>query len=230
MNSFKAARRIASLRKQVVDYFKNPHKHIDLSDIEHYDDDRFIVRMTPLDQIMGLEHLGSGCYADVYALDDQRVLKVIKKEDSGYQRYVDLIRKHPNNPHFPKVFYQGKWGQKQVYILERLSAEPVTEETKRQEAEDAAWQERYDAACHDERRRMRRERDNNYRVNLDRNLNSYFRNAIRSQSDNPYMGFATPEIAEVARLFKEHNIGNDLHAGNLMFRGETPVVTDPCTY
>ena len=85
----------------------------------------YVVEGQPLSEAIGLELLGSGHFSKVYAIDETRVLKVVYKNDSGYARFVSVIR-GSKNPHFPKIFYSGVWGGKQVYILERLQSEAKT--------------------------------------------------------------------------------------------------------
>ena len=53
----------------------------------------------------GYENLGHGSFANVYQKPGKPyVLKVFTSEDTGYLAYLDLIRKHQDNPHFPKIY------------------------------------------------------------------------------------------------------------------------------
>lgn len=70
--------------------------------------------------IHSLTMLGEGSFAKVYALDEDRVLKVCTPgSDLKYGEYVALI-KGRTNKHMPRIYYTGKWGDKNVYVMERL--------------------------------------------------------------------------------------------------------------
>ncbi len=194
----RAPRGLSALRKSIIDYFANPNKYMDLQDIREYDNDWKLVRVRGIEDVCGIEKLGSGAYSNVYSIDDTRVIKIVKREDSGYARFVDAVRRHPNNPHLPKIYYSGVWGGKTVYILEKLSTHPET--------------------------RM----DNRYG---ECQANSFFRAAVTQRpSENPYIRLASRYLEQAAEILREINTrgGLDLHSGNVMFRGDVPVITDPC--
>lgn len=128
---------LQALKEAVTDYYKNPNKSLDMdsgvmeselfyeSGVGYHPGMKF--RFKSLEQMLGIEKLGRGHYSDVYAIDDKRALKIVKRGDTGYARFVhDVVRKDPSNPYLPKVYYSGEWGGKTVYILERLSSEPET--------------------------------------------------------------------------------------------------------
>ena len=117
-----ASPRLSRLRRDALEYWANPSKYLDLSSVVEYDEDcgRFLINGMSFADALGIQRLGSGCYATVYALDDKRVLKVIKTQDTGYARYVKFCKANKTNQHLPKIYYSGVWGEKQVYILERL--------------------------------------------------------------------------------------------------------------
>lgn len=127
---------LTDIRKAFEDFYQNPAKSIDLSSgvpVEEYYFNAqgeyapaMVFRYKTLEEVTGLKKLGRGNYSDVYAIDETRVLKVIKSSDADYARYVALVRASPKNPYFPKVMYSGTWAGKTVYILERLAAEPST--------------------------------------------------------------------------------------------------------
>jgi hypothetical protein len=62
-------------------------------------------------------------------------------------------------------------------------------------------------------------------------LKRMFRNAVTDYRDtnNPYITFCDPHLAAISHLLRENSMTNDLHNGNIMFRGNQPVITDPCT-
>ena len=113
-------RGLAALRKTVTDFYKSPEKFLDFSTIRARGGGDYIVSGRSFEDVTGLTRLGSGAYSEVFQIDETRVLKIVKSEDSGYARFVRMVQNNPRNPHFPKIYYQGTWGGKTVYILEKL--------------------------------------------------------------------------------------------------------------
>lgn len=66
-----------------------------------------------------LDLLGQGNWSRVYALDDRRALKIARQDD-GYRRFAAFAAMNKGNPHLPVIHYAGVWGDKDVYVLERL--------------------------------------------------------------------------------------------------------------
>jgi hypothetical protein len=184
---------LRELRRAVTDYYKNPQKYIDPASFEHSRREIYQVRLRPLHKVLGIERLGGGAYADVYALDEHRVLKIVRKTDEGYKRF---IRKSKNksvsgNPYLPVVHFRGKWGGKEVYILERLESGEG--------------------------------RDDTY---------AFIRavSFLQENEENPFFEVkADPCLLEVVDVLANSDCLNDLHDGNVMWRGDQPVITDPCT-
>lgn len=114
------------LAKAVSDYFRNPTQYIDMSTLQHNYNEIYNVCVQNLETVAGLKRLGSGHYSKVYGIDDNHVLKIVNDSDEGYASFVKNVR-GIDNPHFPKIYYSGVWGGKQVYILERLTPKPKTE-------------------------------------------------------------------------------------------------------
>ena len=194
----RAPRGLSALRKAFIDWHTNPGKFLDLTSIEPYSDGQVIVKCQSMETVCGIERIGSGAYSIVYAIDDKRVIKVVRGTDSGYARFIDAVRRNRNNPHLPKVYYSGVWAGKTIYILERLTERPET-----------PMPGRYG----------------------DCKANEYFRAAITQRpSENPFIRLASRYLEQVANLLREINTrgGLDLHSANVMFRGDVPVVTDPC--
>lgn len=191
-NAVSSVNIFARARDAVIGYYSNPGKHIDLANMREYSrhgrngNPEYIVEIKSFEDVSGFKKLGSGCYSDVYALDDTRVLKIVKKKDSGYARFVEICKKNRNNPHLPRILYSGMWAGKQIYVLERLRNDQYSK------------------------------------------ANDNFRSAL-SLGNNPYITYGNKDIAELARLLKDNNLTNDLHSGNVMFRGDVPIVTDPCS-
>lgn len=155
----------------------------------------------------GYERISGGTYAVVYGKPGANtVLKLMHKRDVAYMAFVSLAVKHQDNPHFPR--FSGK--------LIRLN---------------------------DDYRAVRMERlvaglgaEDQYRSFIAYGLDLYI---ARKGNFNSMM----PEYAEAIRnaFLKDEelqdacdlivaNLGqyvNDLHPANVMFRGDTVVITDP---
>lgn len=178
-----------AVRDRYSEWKKNPGAFIDMSTLEERGDGTFIVKSSAFKQ------LGSGMYSDVYEIDDKHVLKVVKRYDSGYANFVSIVAAHPNNPHFPKILFDGEWEGKQVYILERLSDQA-----------SGSW-------AHRELARIVQKLA---RGNADEYLSG----------DNPYIRVSLPQSLKDAAKAIE-NCCSDLHSGNIMWRGDVLVITDP---
>jgi hypothetical protein len=121
MNIFKRTSRIETLKAIYEDYKANPRKFMDMENPVYEDEDNITFARKPLHEVMGLERLGSGVYSVVYALDDRKVLKIVKDEDQGYASFVKFIQSRGRKfSAFPKVYYSGEWAGHAVYILERM--------------------------------------------------------------------------------------------------------------
>lgn len=117
---------------KVFNYYSNPQANLDFDTIkpyawwDHEKDERvegFRVAGRTFEQATGFTKLGEGHYSCVYRINEDYVLKIVKRSDSGYARYVNLL-KPENFKYAPKVFFDGKIAGKDVYILEALSEEP----------------------------------------------------------------------------------------------------------
>ena len=140
-----------------------------------------------LERDFGVEYLGGGCYAHVFALDDKRVLKVIKSVDEGYERFIKKARRSWS-PWMPRIHYSGKWGTCRVFVLERLE------------------------------------------MNADRSepLCGAINFMIEHDFNNEWLVCPNQELIKIIEYLQEDDCCNDIHSGNIMWRGEQPVITDPC--
>lgn len=73
-----------------------------------------------IQKYIGLRSLGSGHYSWVFALGTKFALKIVKSNDGGYKAFTDICVSS-RNKHLPRIYYRGKWGGHDVYIMERLS-------------------------------------------------------------------------------------------------------------
>lgn len=121
---------LSEIRARYIDYHTGDMtRHIDMSQPhEAYGDIVSFKRKTIAAHIEA-EELGSGRYAKVYDIGNNRVLKVCEQHDKGYDAYIDACQKSNRNPHMPRVYYRGKWAGHSVYILEKLT--PLVEDEAR---------------------------------------------------------------------------------------------------
>lgn len=178
----------------------------------------------------GWMRIGQGAYGMAYSNPayPNNILKVFTMEDIGYVRFYSLA-KRSENPHFPEVSYlryidyedpdNDEIYRAYVLMLEKLS--PVQTEEQANLAEFLIYLT--EGA-------------------IDRNgdITPYGRNyydPARIQFLGDSYGVSIwqiyPQLEEACRLLqgvlKNKTYNNDLHLGNIMFRGNVPVFSDPFT-
>lgn len=70
---------------------------------------------------LGLRKLGEGNFSNVFALGKKFVLKIVKNRDEGYRQFAEICMKN-RNKHLPRVLYKGRWNDRDVYVMERLTS------------------------------------------------------------------------------------------------------------
>jgi hypothetical protein len=179
---------LTDVKHKVCDYYGNMGKYVDMSNAEQYRGDRWIVSMRSFEEVTGLRKIGSGHFSNVYHVNDTTVLKIVKKEDTGYARFVALCKKHSDNPYLPRIKYSGVWGGKTVYLLERLR--------------EAGYAES--------------------------NLTQEFINVVNQRHIPRFYTITDANLLAVRDLLQGERMVTDLHSQNVMYRGDQPVITDPC--
>lgn len=155
----------------------------------------------------GYVRVGTGGFSVVWGKPNSKtVLKLVKVEDHAYMDFVKLALKHQDNPHFPR--FSSKIirlnDDYKAIRMERLVAGKGAEDNYRSMA--AYVIERY----------ILRKGD------ID-GLADYVIDDINKVFEQ------YPRIKEACDLIiaNLHHHQNDLHPGNVMFRGDTMVITDP---
>ena len=115
-----------NLEAPAFDYFKKSHKTSDY-DYEKRQDLQQELR----DKLksLGWKHLNSGVYSSVFSNPTKSfVLKINKRPDPGYQRYVNIVKSH-RNKHFPIISDIKKMeiagNIYYVYLIEKLISIPA---------------------------------------------------------------------------------------------------------
>jgi hypothetical protein len=151
----------------------------------------------------GYEELGSGTFANVFQRKSRpnEVIKLFGTNDDAYESYINFIMKHQDNPHFPKVIGKPILITHDYYAVKLEKLEPY--EIKRDSVE--------------------------FINNIDNYLHN-FSSKSRNESFENYLD-AFPKFKEALDLLKTHKdevlFGWDIHSGNIMWRGNTIVLTDP---
>jgi hypothetical protein len=168
----------------------------------------------------GYSPVGRGMYATVYAHPQlPYVLKIFKVEDHAYLNFVKMVKKH-NNDHFPK--FRGlpmRIPNTEYYgiRMERLTEwEPNTREDKLENRLDKALV--HISGLVDDLpdwRKISTLPDDQVTKKL---LSDFFERW-------PQFLDALILLQEFERTTRE--VYFDLHSGNIMKRGSTPVITDP---
>ncbi len=148
----------------------------------------------------GYHSIGGGEFSYVFARSDNEVIKVFN--DACYERFIALVRKHPENPHFPK--FKGNSvrlnSKARMIRIEHLApiemTDPIVRQTRLFQSMISQW--------HD---------DPEFKGMWEYppELEGY-KDAIELIME------ANPEGSQ-CRM--------DLHEGNIMKRGSVPVIIDP---
>ena len=160
---------------------------------------------------LGFKKIGdpSG-YAGVYAHPNfSYVLKVFDATDIGYLTFLQVVGKHPNNPHFP--IFRGKpmvliksditdYPRVMTIRMEKLTTFPISRYIDRLE------------------------------YMLSSATSTDWRNNIKHNDLAKEFLEEWPKFGEALDLLvaaKTDNIAFDWHEGNVMLRGNCPVIIDP---
>ena len=155
----------------------------------------------------GYERVAGGTYAVVYGKPGANtVLKLVHKKDVAYLAFVKMALENQSNPHFPR------FSSKLIRLNDDYKAVRMERLTPGKGAED------------------------NYRSFIAYGLDLYF---ARKGNWNSMVDHAkesirnafekNPKLQEACDIMIKSlsQYVNDLHPGNVMFRGDTLVITDP---
>ena len=194
---------LKAIRETVINYYDNPVDYVDVESIRvsgTYGE----FRIKELQEVLGVKFLGSGAYSNVFQVGD-KALKIVKESDKAYASFVRFLRKEGYKYScFPKVYYSGKWGVRDVYMIELL-----------EEADDENYNERSFLAS------LAQDVFNT------REGVTPKKNRFVNVPDDFYEGMkALRKYYEEFRRKEEFSI--DLHSGNVIIRQNgTPVIIDP---
>jgi hypothetical protein len=143
--------------------------------------------------------IGEGWYSGVFARPEDRYVIKIFQKDPGYEYFLTYMKSNQHNPHVPKI--KGKpvrFLKKYTIVrLEKLRAV-------------GAHQKDYDV--------FQRIRDYVY------DHSSTKAPALLNQQ---WIEKTYPQLPEILDSLAQNRHSLDLHQGNVMFRGDVPVITDP---
>lgn len=141
--------------------------------------------------------IGEGLYSGVFARPEDNYVIKIFQEDPGYEKYLTYMSNNQTNPHVPKI--KGKPVKfLKYYKIVRL--------------------EKLDAAERGHKDLIHRIQD----YVLDHNNTASYAYLNREWISNNY-----PQLPEILDSIVQNKHMLDLHTGNIMFRGNVPVITDP---
>ena len=218
--------RIRQLITRVLDWHCNPQNYI--KSIHHEYDDRWSCRVLPLEESLGVKMLGEGQFGWVFALNERWAIKIGKKPDAAYEKFLDFCQEPQNrgNPHLPRIRTRFTVNLPEttrdyakeitIAVIERL--EQGTQEEKN------FMVQRLESIASMERDRVRGElRDEHERAA-----------AMTNRFIVPREDCLGPMLTQTIRSLEEYRFYQcseeyswDLHGGNFMLRGDTPVITDP---
>ena len=152
---------------------------------------------------LGWIFVAEGSYSAVFTNPKKSyILKVNKRTDRGFDRFVEIVHKF-RNKHFPVISNEQHLGDQSIYFIEKLQKMPnnLTAEALTDLCDDLISYAKYDEA--------------NYKPHSD-----FTKNYMKK---NPELVIACNIIGENSR---EMDI--DMHMGNIMMRKDgTLVIIDP---
>jgi hypothetical protein len=162
----------------------------------------------------GYKALGAGSFGSVYKKPGSNyVLKLFESDDNGYITYLNMIKNHQNNPHFPKIRGNLVKVTKDFYAvrMEELSESPML--NREIELITVFCKRRADFWEGDWDKFMKQ----NFGPDARNGLNVLFQ-------ENPKLSEALVLIAE---LQAKHKLWFDFKRANIMSRSGLMVITDP---
>lgn len=172
-------------------------------------------------QDAGYVNIGSGSNATVFNKPDSPyALKLFDSADKAYIDYVRLCINNPN-PHFPK--FKGKM-MKVTSNYYAVRMEKLNPNPKSYQAYKDKLGESY--STKDEIADLLKEYGRTKEIYPDlTNLNAYRLGVVDKMNK---LNTVQPGIREAVDLISDiPGVKNDIHWGNIMFRGETLVIIDP---
>jgi hypothetical protein len=146
--------------------------------------------------------LGEGYFSGVFARpQDDYVIKIFNK-DPGYNKFLKYVLENQNNPHVPKI--RGK-------PIKLLNKYRIVRIEKLSDLNSAEHKEIYDKLYY-------------YIFNKYPYPNKTIENITDIKN---YIIENFPNILPILETMKDNKSILDFHEGNIMFRENTPVITDP---
>lgn len=168
----------------------------------------------------GYGYVGDGLFSTVYAKDDTHVIKVAHG-DKGYEVYLSYVLANQENPYFPRVFdvkrfknVNRSWGKGDVTVVSMERLEEGPEEKRQQKVAIGAFIKK--STVSDKVSSWRR---------------SLWGDEKLAMENHPVhlRGKHAKQMLDVMRELSDSRDGLDLHDGNIMYRGNQPVIIDPVT-
>ena len=146
---------------------------------------------------------GEGLFAGVFSKpDDNWVVKLYYADDSGYETYLKYVLQNQNNVHVPKIIGKPVTFLKKYRILRM-------EKLRKYDINNEDDQKIYSALI-------------NY-IDFKKIYPEHIPSNVQWLTDE------YPQLSDLIDLMVKNHSSLDLHPGNIMFRGNVPVITDPFT-
>lgn len=142
--------------------------------------------------------IGEGYFSGVFARPQDNYVIKLFREDAGYSKFLDYVLKNKNNPHVPKLRGKPVKFLKHYNIVRMEKLSP----TKSPQQKDIHTM-LYDYV-------------------MEYNSSAVYSVINREKVENLY-----PQIIPILQEMTKNKMIVDFHSGNMMFRGDTPVITDP---
>lgn len=155
----------------------------------------------------GFVHLGSGEYGGVYEKSGYPWIFKVFKNDPAYKFYLDYCKKNKDNPNIPKIKWPIIKINNDTFAIRLEKLTPV-------------WDNMY-SDLHDKIRYVKAF----YKHEFDRDNASQYMLEVEEIVNNFKKKY--PGIYDIITTILDSNYRVDVHAENIMMRGDTPVFIDP---
>lgn len=160
----------------------------------------------------GYRRIGHGLFSEVYGKrgDKSHVIKVARG-DTAYDDYLSVVMAHQENPYFPRVFDVKRFKISGLFYEDNVSVISM------ERLEKGGRKGKYKNSLGGHIKSMTGEHAWNAQK--------------RAMKDLPieFKGRHAKQMLAVMKDMHKHHGWLDLHKGNIMFRGEQPVIIDPVT-
>lgn len=185
-----------------IDYINNPEKY--LGTISFRNTETVSFNVLPFEEVLGKALLGEGHYSSVYDFNAKYCIKINNlTKDLIYPKFANFVKRNPMEC-FPRIVYMEYWDKHLIIIMEKLETLKTHESNVITEI-------------------VRSFTNNNDMPRMEPNSFLNIPDAFYTA-----LGMLKKEFIRIENyLGRDEYISWDIHGGNIMKRGNVPVIVDP---